>query len=75
MPKTQSPHPPQRIEPIFLRLPDVTAVLGLGRSTVYALLKTDPDFPRPVNLGSRAVAWRRSEIEEWAATRPAAEHA
>ena len=53
-------------KPIFLRLPDVQRVLGIGRSTVYNNLAADPTFPRPVKLGKRAVGWRRTEIEAWA---------
>ena len=58
------------LKPIFLRLPEVQAVLGIGRTSVYRLLQEDSTFPKAVRLGKRAVAWRRAEIEEWAASRP-----
>ena len=59
--------------PAFLRLPSVMRVTGLGRSTIYRLM-SEGQFPRPVRLASRAVAWRRSEIDGWTATRPVAVH-
>jgi len=30
------------------------------------------EFPAPVKLGARAVGWRRSDIEAWLESRPAA---
>jgi prophage regulatory protein len=48
----------------ILRLPSVKARTGLSRSTIYQRIK-EGSFPRPVNLGARAVGWLESEIEEW----------
>jgi prophage regulatory protein len=59
--------------PVFLRLPSVIRVTGLGRSTIYRLM-AEQKFPCPVRLGPRAVAWRRSEIEAWSDARPLASH-
>lgn len=61
------------IAPAFLRLPSVMRVTGLGRSTIYRLM-ADGQFPRPVQVASRAVAWRRSDIDTWTATRPVVSH-
>ena len=58
----------------ILRFTEVLKVTGLGRSSLYRRVKAG-DFPAPVRLGgehSRAVGWRRSEIEDWIATRPRA---
>lgn len=52
----------------ILRLPEVTARTGLGRSTLYARIQAG-DFPPPVNLGARAVGWPEGEVEEWIAGR------
>lgn len=57
--------------PVFLRLPSVMRVTGLGRSTIYRLM-AEKKFPCPVQLGPRAVAWRRCEIEAWSDARPLA---
>lgn len=52
----------------FLRLPDVKLLTGLSRSTLYALVRSK-NFPKPVQLGPRTVAWVRSEVKEWAVER------
>ena len=39
---------------MFLRMPTVMRITGLGRSTIYRLI-ADQKFPSPVRLGPRAV--------------------
>lgn len=48
----------------FLRLDDVLYKTGLGRSTVYELIKKG-EFPNSIKLTSTQVAWLESEIENW----------
>ncbi|MES9971414.1 MAG: AlpA family transcriptional regulator [Candidatus Thiodiazotropha sp.] len=48
----------------ILRLPAVKARTGLSRSTLY-LRVTEGSFPKPISLGSRAVGWIESEVDEW----------
>ena len=52
----------------FLRLPEVKAVTGLSKTSLYALIR-QKSFPAPIRLGPRAVAWIRSEIKQWAVER------
>lgn len=52
----------------ILRLPAVTARIGLARSTIYRHV-SDGTFPRPVRLGARAVGWFETDIENWLAQR------
>jgi prophage regulatory protein len=52
----------------LLRRPQVQARVGIGRTTIYAMVN-DGTFPAPVQLGARAVAWRESEIDAWIASR------
>ena len=52
----------------FLRLPEVKAITGLSKSSLYALIK-EKSFPAPIRVGARAVAWVRSEVRQWAAER------
>jgi prophage regulatory protein len=52
----------------FLRLPEVKAVTGLSKTSLYALIR-EKSFPAPVRLGPRAVAWVKSEIRQWAKER------
>lgn len=58
---------------VFLRLQAVIRVTELSRSTLYRLI-ADEQFPRPVRLGPRAVAWRRTDIEAWCEARPTSTH-
>lgn len=48
----------------LLRRPQVEARTGISRSTIY-LWMDKGDFPRPVKLGTRLVAWRESDIIAW----------
>ena len=48
----------------LLRRPDVEARTGLSRSTLYDWMKRG-DFPQPVKLGARMVAWRESDVTAW----------
>ena len=52
-----------------LRRPAVEAATGLSRSTLYSMMDTG-DFPRPIRVGKRAVAWKQSAVEAWLANRP-----
>ena len=47
-----------------LRRPDVEALTGLSRSTIYKFMK-DGTFPKTVKIGPRAVGWRQADIEDW----------
>ncbi|WP_432432263.1 helix-turn-helix transcriptional regulator [Granulicella aggregans] len=55
-------------EIIFWRLPEVKAVTGLSKSSLYELIRAN-NFPSPVHLGARTVAWVASEVKQWAAER------
>jgi prophage regulatory protein len=59
--------------PVFLRLPSVLRLTGLGRSTIYRLM-AEHQFPNPVRLGPRAVAWRSTDLDQWSAERPVSKH-
>jgi prophage regulatory protein len=50
----------------FLRLPEVEAVTGLKKSTIYLLMKRGGgDFPRCVQITSRCVAWNEAAVFQW----------
>ncbi len=51
-----------------LRLPVVTQVVGLSRSTIYLLIQKNA-FPRPIKLSERAVGWKQSDIDAWLESR------
>ncbi|MBU0525881.1 MAG: AlpA family transcriptional regulator [Gammaproteobacteria bacterium] len=48
----------------ILRLKDVMHTTGLSRSTVYSYI-SEGTFPKSVQLGSRAVGWVESEVQDW----------
>lgn len=58
----------------FLTLPEVCQRICLRKSWVYDAVARD-EFPKPVYLTPRRVAWRESEIEAWKADRIAARDA
>lgn len=65
MPNGQARAQSDRVPPPpLLRLPSVMHMTGLGRSTIYRMI-TKQQFPSPVRLGLRAVAWRQSDLSHW----------
>ena len=53
----------------ILRIPDVVSETGLSRTSIWRRTR-DKTFPEPVRLGgptSRAVGWKREDIESWLA--------
>ena len=48
----------------ILRRKQVEKRTGLSRSTIYLRIQ-EGTFPRPINLGVRAVGWLENEIEAW----------
>ena len=53
----------------LMRMPEVEKACGLKKSSIYSRIKQGA-FPVPVSLGSKHVAWRSDEIEDWMAERP-----
>ena len=54
------------------RVIDVKAVCqltSLHRATLYDMAKRG-EFPRPIKLAKRRVAWRESDVLTWLETRP-----
>ena len=54
----------------LLRRPKVEALTGLSRSSIYAAMLRG-EFPRPVRIGRRAVAWPKAVIVDWIEARKA----
>ena len=52
----------------LLRLPRVVDITALGKSSIYAGVKSGT-FPAPVRLSARAVGWREEEIDRWVSER------
>ncbi len=56
------------VQEVLDRLPTVQARVNASKTSIYGWMKSG-DFPQPVKLGPRAVAWRRSEIDAWIGSR------
>ncbi|WP_037002545.1 helix-turn-helix transcriptional regulator [Ectopseudomonas composti] len=55
---------------VIIRMPEMEAITGLARPTIYKRLKDDPDFPRPVPLSNSSsrgapVGWVLAEVQAW----------
>lgn len=48
----------------LIRRKEVQTKTGLGASSIYAMMKQG-DFPKPITLSERRVAWIESEIDQW----------
>ena len=49
---------------VFIRMRHLTNLVGLSRSEIYRRVK-DGQFPQPIQLGARAIAWPSDKIEQW----------
>lgn len=55
---------------VIIRMPELEALTGYKRPTVYKRLKDDPTFPKPVPLSNSTsrgapVGWVLAEVQEW----------
>lgn len=62
----------QQFDPSFtiIRMPELEAITGLARPTIYKRLKDDPTFPKPVPLSNSTsrgapVGWVLAEAQAW----------
>ncbi|CAE6865510.1 hypothetical protein R69658_07838 [Paraburkholderia aspalathi] len=46
-----------------------SAATGLSKTQCYRLIQRG-EFPAPLKIGARAVAWRASEVQAWIDARP-----
>lgn len=53
----------------FLRLPAVMAMVGIKRTAIYARIGAGT-FPKPIQIGTRSVAWDEDELARWQASLP-----
>ena len=48
----------------LVRMPELISLIGLSRATVYRYIKSG-NFPAPMQLSKRCVAWKASSINDW----------
>jgi prophage regulatory protein len=58
----------------LLRVPQVVALTGLSRMTIYRMEKRG-EFPDRVQLGPNSIAWHEQDVNNWIAARPPAARA
>ncbi|WP_418648654.1 helix-turn-helix transcriptional regulator [Thauera butanivorans] len=58
----------------FIRVGEVSAMIGLGKTTIYKYV-SERRFPTPVALGGNRVAWLESEVLNWMCERVGARKA
>jgi prophage regulatory protein len=52
-----------------IRLPQVIEMTGMSRSTIWRLVRTDPDFPKPFKLSRNITVWSQNSIAAWLAAK------
>lgn len=48
----------------YIRIKELATILGIGKSTIYRLVK-DGKFPKQIKLTERAAVWKLSAINSW----------
>ena len=54
----------------LLRRPEVLHLTGLSGPSALKRAIVEADFPKPVRLTARSIAWRLSAVVEWIGSRP-----
>ncbi|MDZ7854524.1 MAG: AlpA family transcriptional regulator [Halomonas sp.] len=63
----------ERNQQRLLRRPDVLNRCGISNSTLHRLINAG-DFPPPIQISPRAVAWVEAQIDTWIQQRIEANH-
>ena len=56
----------------IIRLKKLISWLNVSRSFIYTQIKSG-NFPAPIRLGQRAIAWRVQDVRSWIESRQSAE--
>lgn len=48
----------------MLKIKDVVSIVAISKAGIYRKIK-EGIFPKPYNQGTRAVAWRSDDIDEY----------
>ena len=51
----------------LIRFPEVMNRTGYGKAWIYRLI-SEGLFPKPIKIGTRAIAFVESEVDEWIAS-------
>jgi len=53
----------------LVRIRDLQTLVGMKKSSIYKLMKSG-EFPRPVKISERCVAWKVDDLNDWIASLP-----
>lgn len=67
--KRPRPNPP---EPVLLRPADVVALTGIRCHSTLRDMAKRGEFPAPVRIGKRGIAYRSADVRSWIDSRPLA---
>jgi prophage regulatory protein len=48
----------------MLRINQVMTITAMSKTTIYRWINAN-QFPKPINLSSKSVAWLESDINDW----------
>ncbi|WP_064605750.1 helix-turn-helix transcriptional regulator [Photobacterium sp. J15] len=48
----------------LIRMKELLTVVPFSKSHIYSLISKG-EFPKPVSIGERAVAWREEDVQAW----------
>ena len=48
----------------MLRINEVMKITAMSKTTIYRWINAN-QFPKPLNLSSKSVAWLESDIHDW----------
>lgn len=66
--KPRKPLPPELASWRMLNRETVMALTGLSKVTLWSLVKAS-DFPTPLQLSHRRIAWRQADVLDWLGSR------
>jgi prophage regulatory protein len=50
----------------YFRVDQAAEYLSMGRSTIWARSKNDPEFPKPFHIGPRTTVWAKDQLDAYA---------
>ena len=53
----------------LIRMKRFCVITGLSRGAVYNLMKYDTNFPKPIKIGQRAIAFSEQAVNDWIAAK------
>ena len=56
---------PPTPDQIYLSTSQVGNRLGMSRTTIWRLMKNDPNFPSPIHFGAYTRRWCLADVQEW----------